>query len=117
MVAVESLGTPTLARALEAGHPVDVEVGGLAADALGATRIGALGLALAQAHLSGLALVPDEAIRATQVRLWDEMHLLAEPGGAAALAALVAGAYRPRPGERVGAILCGSNADVTALAV
>lgn len=115
IVAVESYGTPTLARALEAGQPVDVRVEGLAADALGASRIGTLGFALAQAHLHANVLVADDAIRATQQRLWRELHILVEPGGAAALAALASGAYRPAAGERVGVILCGSNAELVGI--
>jgi threonine dehydratase len=38
--------------------------------------------------------------------------LIAEPGGATAFAALFSGVYKPRPGERVGVVLCGSNADL-----
>jgi threonine dehydratase len=111
VVAVESHGTPTLARALAAGHPVDVEVGGIAASALGAARIGEHGFALAQAHLHRMVLVSDADILATQRRLWDELRLIAEPGGAAALAALTAGHYVPSSGERIGVIVCGSNAE------
>ena len=113
VVAVESTGTPTLARALEAGAPVTVEVGGIAADALGASRIGALGFALAQAHLHAMVLVDDAEIRAAQRQLWDAWRVIAEPGGAAAFAAVVSGRYRPAPGERVGVLVCGSNADLS----
>jgi threonine dehydratase len=113
VVAVESTGTPTLARALQAGEPVTVQVGGIAADALGASRIGAYGLALAQAHLHAMVLVEDDEIRAAQRLLWDALRVVAEPGGATAFAALVTGRYRPAPGERVGVLVCGSNADLS----
>lgn len=112
VVAVESTGTPTLARALGAGRPVDVAVGGIAADALGASRIGEHGFALAQAYLHAMVLVEDDEIRAAQRRLWHGARVIAEPGGAAALAALTSGRYRPAPGERVGVIVCGANADL-----
>lgn len=112
VVAVESTGTPTLARALEAGQPIQVAVGGLAADALGASLIGEHGFALAQAHLRAMVLVEDDEIRAAQRRLWHELRVIAEPGGAAAFAALSSGRYRPAAGERVGIIVCGANADL-----
>lgn len=111
VVAVEPERCPTLYRALEAGGPVDVEVGGLAADALGARRIGALAYDIARRHVSRTVLVSDEDIRQAQRALWDTMRVLAEPGGVAALAALRSGAYRPAPGERVAIVVCGGNVD------
>ena len=115
VVAVESTRTPTLARALEAGRPVDVEVGGLAADALGASRIGEHGFALARAHVSAMVLVEDDEIRRAQFALWEDYRLVTEPAGAAALAALLSGHYRPASGERVGVLLCGGNVDPASL--
>jgi threonine dehydratase len=109
VVAVEPEAAPTLARALEAGRPVDVAVGGVAADSLGARRVGALMFPIAREHVERVALVPDAAIRDAQAALWDSLRLVAEPGAAAALAALLSGAYRPAPGERVGVVLCGGN--------
>ena len=103
---------PPLAREIELLKPeVDVPVGGLAADSLGARRAGELGFAAAQAAGVTSVLVPDEAIAEARQRLWDEVRLVSEPGGAAALAALTSGAYRPAPGERVAAVLCGANTD------
>jgi len=113
VVAVEPEGCPTLARALEAGRPVDVEVGGLAADSLGARRLGALAFEVAGARQREgtleSVLVTDDAIRLAWRALWRELRVAAEPGGAAALAALLSGAWRPRPGERVGVLVCGGN--------
>lgn len=111
VVAVEPERCPTLSAALAAGEPVDVEVGGLAADSLGARRIGTLGLAAAHDADVRSVLVPDTAIADARQRLWDELRIVSEPGGAAALAALTSGAYRPRPGERVAVVLCGGNTD------
>ena len=113
VVAVESTGAPTLARALEAGRPVDVEVGGLAADSLGARRIGEHGFALARAHLHAMVLVEDDEIVAAQRRLWEAHRIVAEPGGAAALAALTSGRYQPVAGERIGVLVCGGNANLS----
>jgi len=59
--------------------------------------------------------VSDEAIVAAQRALWRDWRIAAEPGGAAALAALLSGAYRPRAGERVGVLLCGANVDLAKL--
>ncbi|WP_199720810.1 threonine/serine dehydratase [Azospirillum cavernae] len=115
IVAVESVGAPTLARALAAGHPVEVDVHGLAADSLGARRIGDHGFALAQAHLHASLLVEDDEIREAQRRLWQELRLVAEPGGAVALAALTSGRYQTGATERVGVILCGGNTDPATL--
>lgn len=115
VIAVESSGTPTLARALEAGRPVEVDAQGIAADSLGARRIGNHGFALAQAHLHANLLVEDDDIRAAQRWLWREMRLIAEPGGATALAALISGRFQPAPGTRVGVILCGGNTDLASV--
>lgn len=111
VISVEPEGCPTLATALAAGRPVPAPVGGLAADSLGATQVGALMFPIAQAYVSQAVLVGDEAILAAQSLLWDRLRLIAEPGGAAALAALLSGAFIPPPGARVGVVLCGANTD------
>jgi threonine dehydratase len=109
VVAVEPERCPTLAMALKQGEPVDVEVGGIAADSLGARRVSATALAVAQRTGVTAVLVGDEAIAAARLRLWDQLRVAAEPGGACALAALTSGAWQPAPGERVAVIVCGGN--------
>ena len=109
IIGVEPEACPTLSRALEAGRPVDAPAGGIAADSLAPRQVGELMFPLAQAYISRVALVPDEAILAAQKALWETVRVLAEPGGAAAFAALLSGAYRPVPGERVGVLVCGGN--------
>jgi threonine dehydratase len=116
VVAVEPERCPTLYSAVEAGEPVDVEVSGVAADSLGARCIGRLAFDVAQQHVHSVVLVSDEEIRASQRALWDSLRILAEPGGAAALAGLRSGKYQPAPGERVGIIVCGGNTDPTRFA-
>ena len=111
VIAVEPERCPTLFAAVDAGEPVDVEVGGVAADSLGARRIGALAHEVAQRYVDSVVLVSDEEIRASQRALWDSLRILAEPGGAAALAGLRSGKYQAAPGERVGVIVCGGNTD------
>jgi threonine dehydratase len=115
VVGVETEGCPALHRALAAGAPVDVEVGGIAADSLGARRIGETGFALARRFVQDAVLVSDAAVREAQRFLWEEARVVAEPGGATALAALLSGAYVPGPDERVGVIVCGGNADLAPL--
>lgn len=115
VVAVETEGTPTLARALEAGRPVEVAVSGLAADALGASRIGASNFEQVRDRVSSV-LVGDDDLRRAQRALWSEIRIVAEPAGAAGLAALTAGAYRPLKGERVGILICGGNSDPASIA-
>lgn len=109
IVAVEPEASPTLTRALAAGQPVDAEVGGIAADSLAPRRVGALTFSTARRYVDRVALVSDAAIREAQETLWKVLRIVAEPGGAAALAALTSGAYQPRPEEHVGAVLSGGN--------
>ena len=116
VVGVEPEGSRALDAALQAGAPVDVPVQSVAADSLGARRVGALNLAIAQAFVAKIVLVPDAAIVEAQRRLWRDVAIVAEPGGAAALAALLSGAYRPEKGERVGVLVCGANVDLAAFA-
>ncbi|MDH6590973.1 threonine dehydratase [Variovorax sp. TBS-050B] len=116
VVALEPERAPTLFRAREAGEPVDVEVGGIAADSLGARRIGAIAWELTQQHVQSALLLSDDAIRAAQQWLWKEMKLAVEPAAALPLAALQTGAYRPREGEKVCLIVCGANVDPATLA-
>lgn len=116
VVGVEPKACPTLESAFRAKAPVDVDVGGIAADSLGARRIGALPFSIAKKFVEGVVLVEDEAIRAAQTALWRELRLASEPGGATALAALLSGAYKPAVGEKVAIILCGGNVDPASLA-
>ncbi len=111
LVAVEPARIPTLHAALAAGRPVDVEVSGVAADALGARRIGNLAFDVLSASKVQSVLVSDEAIVQTRQRLWDGLQVVSEPGGATAAAALLSGAYLPEPGERVAVVICGANTD------
>jgi threonine dehydratase len=112
VVGVEPEAAPTLAKALAAGHPVDTETGGIAADSLAAKRVGDLMFPIAHAHVESVRLVPDEAIVEAQKALWATLRIVAEPGGAAALAALLSHRYEPKAGERVGVLVCGGNTAV-----
>ncbi|WP_433497168.1 threonine/serine dehydratase [Sphaerimonospora sp. CA-214678] len=116
VVAVEPERIPTLHRALAAGEPVEVEVSGVGADALGASRIGGLAMEIVPGRLSSV-LVTDEAIVAARHALWRDHRVVAEHAGATALAALSSGAYVPGEGERVAVIVCGSNTDPATLLV
>jgi threonine dehydratase len=109
IIGVEPEAAPTLYRALEAGRPVDAEAGGIAADSLAPRRVGEVMFPIAQKYVESVVLVSDAAILRAQAALWDVLRVAAEPGGAAALAALLSGQYKPRPGERVGVLVCGGN--------
>jgi threonine dehydratase len=113
--ALEPVGSPTLHAARAAGEPVDVAVSGLAADALGARRIGQIAWAVSQQHVAAAHLLPDEAIRAAQLLLWNELRLAVEPAAALPLAALRCGAVKPAADERVALVLCGANFDPATL--
>ena len=117
VVALEPELAPTLFAAREAGEPVDVAVSGVAADALGAKRIGAISWDITRRHVKEALLLPDDAIRAAQRWLWKEMKLAVEPAAALGLAALQTGVYRPEPDEKVCLIICGGNVDPATLAV
>jgi threonine dehydratase len=115
--ALEPALAPTLHAAREAGTPVDVAVSGLAADSLGARRIGDIAWAVdRQGFIAASHLLGDDAIRAAQQRLWREFRLAVEPAAALGLAALWAGVVKPAPHERVAVILCGANLDPAGLA-
>ena len=90
-----------------AGRPVDAPQGSIAADSLAPLQVGQLMFPIAQRHVERAVLVDDAAIAEAQCRLWDRLRLVAEPGGATALAALISGAYTPRAGETVGVLVCG----------
>jgi threonine dehydratase len=109
IVGVEPETAPTLYKALEAGQPVDAEAGGIAADSLAPRRVGGLMFPIAQRYVDGVVLVTDEAIREAQEKLWKVLRVVAEPGGAAAFAALCSSRYRPGPEERVGVVISGGN--------
>jgi threonine dehydratase len=109
IVAVEPEGCPTLHMALAAGKPVDAPAEGIAADSLAPKRVGELMFPIAQAFIERSVLVADDDIRAAQIALWDKVRIVAEPGGAAAFAALLSGKYAPGPDERVAVLICGAN--------
>src|SRR6267154_4089504 len=112
VIGVEPERAATLHNSLAAGQVVEVETGGIAADSLGARRVGDLMFPIAQKFVPQTLLVSDEHIVEAQRMLWQQLRLVVEPGGATALAALLSGAYKPDPGERVGVVLCGSNAEL-----
>ncbi len=116
IVAVETEGTPTLHEALKADKPVDVAISGIAADALGASRIGTPNFEIARKLVRESVLVSDDAVRTTQRALWEALRVVAEPAGATGLAALMSGAYRPAAGERVATLICGANTDPASVA-
>jgi threonine dehydratase len=113
--ALEPTGSPTLHAARAAGAPVDVAVSGLAADALGARRIGSIAWPICQRHVVASHLVTDDAILRAQQCLWRELRLAVEPAAALPLAALLSGVVQPGPRERVALVICGANLDPSTL--
>ncbi|MEM7605042.1 MAG: serine/threonine dehydratase [Myxococcota bacterium] len=112
IVGVETTGCGALAAALSAGERVDVPVSGVAADALGARRIGSRAFEVCQRTGVESRLVSDAQVEDAMRVLWTDFRIASEPAGAAALAALCAGVYVPESSERVGVLLCGANVDV-----
>ncbi len=111
IVGVEPEACPTMSEALRVGRPIQVDVGGHAADSLGTRRAGEIAHAIASRYVEHVVLVPDDAIRRAQRVLWERARLVAEPGGATALAAVLTGRYRPDPNERDIVLVCGANTD------
>jgi threonine dehydratase len=109
IVAVEPELSPTLHDALAAGRPIDAPAGGIAADSLAPRRVGELMFPIARSFVERSVLVSDEVIRSAQRALWSTLRVVAEPGGAVALAALLSTAYQPERGERIAVLLCGAN--------
>lgn len=111
VVGVEPESSCALHQALHDGAPVDVDVSGIAADSLGARRVGELMFEIAQQYVPQVVLVSDDQIRQAQRMLWNELRIIAEPGGAAATAALLSGRYRAQRDERIAILVCGANCD------
>jgi len=109
VIGVEPDGAPTLARARAAGAPVDAPAGSIAVDALAPRRVGELVFPITQAYVEDVVLVDDDAIRGAQRTLWQAVRIAAEPAAAVGVAALLTGAYKPAPGERVAVIISGAN--------
>jgi threonine dehydratase len=109
VVGVEPETAPTLTRAFEAGRPVDAPAGGIAADSLAPRRVGERVFPIVRSYVDHVVLVTDDAIRSAQESLWRLLRVVAEPGGAAAFAALASGRYRPQRGEHVGVVVSGGN--------
>jgi threonine dehydratase len=109
VIGVEPTGAPTLTRALRAGRPVDAEAGSVAIDSLAPRRVGQHTFAVISKFVSQVVLVSDDDIVAAQELLWDRLRLVAEPGGCAALAALLTGGYSPGPYETVAVVISGAN--------
>ncbi len=109
IVGVEPQTCNTLHAAIAAGERVAVRPSGLATDSLGASTVGKLMFEIAKDHIAQVTLISDDDIRNAQRHLWREMQLVTEPGGAAAFAALLSGAYKPEKDERIGVVVCGAN--------
>jgi threonine dehydratase len=113
VIGVEPVEAPTLTAALAAGEPVDAPTGSIAADSLAPRQVGRLMFPIAQAHVAEVVLVTDAHIRRAQATFWEMLRVVAEPGGSAALAALLSGAYVPAAGERVAVVVSGANTVLT----
>lgn len=115
VIGVEPGGAPTLTHARACGGPTDAPSGSIAADALAPRRVGELVFPITQAYVDDIVLVDDHAIRRGQQVLWHTLRLVAEPAAAVGIAALLTGAYRPQPGERVAVVISGANTTLTDL--
>ncbi|MBE9059744.1 threonine/serine dehydratase [cf. Phormidesmis sp. LEGE 11477] len=109
VVSVEPESAPTLHDSMRVGDRTTVEVGGIAADALGARQVGEMMFPIAQRYVNKCVLVDEASIIKAQLLLWDELRIVAEPAGVVPIAALISKQYVPQPGERIGVLICGGN--------
>ena len=109
VIGVEPDGAPTLTRARAEGRPADAPAEGVAADALAPRRVGELVFPITQAYVEDVVLVDDPSILAAQRTLWQTARIAAEPAASVGIAALLTGAYKPAPGERVAVVISGAN--------
>lgn len=111
IIGVEPEGAPTLLRSLEAGRPALLDRIETAAGSLAPRSTDPLNFGIVQRHVEQVVLVSDPAMQQAAAWLWFEHGVASELGGAAAMAALLTGAYRPRAGEQVCAVICGAGTD------
>jgi len=109
VVGVEPDGAPTLSYARAEGRPADAPAGSVAADALAPRQVGELVFPITQSYVDDVVLVDDESILAAQRALWQAFRIAAEPAASVGIAALLAGAYKPEPGEHVAVVISGAN--------
>ena len=109
VVGVEPDGAPTLSYARAEGRPADAPAGSVAADALAPRRVGELVFPITESYVDDVVLVDDESILAAQRALWQAFRIAAEPAASVGIAALLAGAYKPAPGERLTVVISGAN--------
>jgi threonine dehydratase len=109
VIGVEPLGAPTLTRARAEGRPADAPAGSVAADALAPRRVGELVFPITQRYVEDVVLVDDASILTAQRALWQGLRVAAEPAASVGMAALLAGAYKPAPGEQVAVVISGAN--------
>ena len=115
VVGVEPELAPSLQASMAARRRVNVEIGGITADALGCRCVGELMFPIAQQYVDQVVLVDETSIVEAQQLLWEELRIIAEPAGVVPIAALISGRYKPTPGERIGVIICGANTDLSKL--
>ena len=111
VVAVEPEACPTLAKALAAGRPVPVEVGGVAQDSLGAPMLGEVAFNVLAGVLESVVTVTDAEIVEAQRSLWEHSRMLVEPAAACGWAALVNRKLPLHTMGRLVAVCCGGNVD------
>jgi len=112
LVGVEPEGAPGMTRALAAGKPVRMDSVDTIADGLAPPFVGELNLQHVRSQVEQVVLVSDDEIRMALRLLLERCKLGAEPSGAAALAALLAGKIEVPPDSEVVAVVSGGNLDL-----
>ena len=116
LVGVQVLAAPSMARALEGGSPVDVDIQTTIADGIAVKKAGALTMPIIQKLVDDIVLVSEEEVALSIVTLLERCKLLVEGAGAVSLAAVLHRKLALRSGERVVCLLSGGNIDVRTIA-
>lgn len=112
---VEPVNAASYQSALTAGHPVQVDTRPTLADGLAINRVGDNAFQIARRYVDKVVTVDEHWIALAVLRFIELEKSVVEGGGAAALAALLAGCFPELAGKRVVLPLCGGNIDSTIL--
>ncbi|KPV62444.1 MAG: Threonine synthase [Candidatus Bathyarchaeota archaeon BA2] len=115
IVGVQAEGAPAVYRSWKAGKIVEMASVRTVADGLTSRKPLDLTFNTMRRYVDDILLVTDREIGEAVLALLREAHILAEPSGAASLAALLF-RYNPKPKEKVAAIISGANISIDYLA-
>ena len=115
VIGVEATGVPSLYESIKRKELYTVKEPKTIADGLLGQTIGRMDFEICKKYVDDVVLVSDESMKIAVKSLLFDSHILAEPSGAAPVAALLSGAYKPESGEKIGLVISGGNIAYTLL--